>query len=275
MNLKQIEKYRKLLEANDIALSDVGEWLDNIRPQKLYKYMRFDSYWRQNVFDGQFFLAPAENINDPFDCLAYIDHQKYAEHMMREASDMFPMVDRQIIISSVQETMEIDLDKILNEKIRKSFRLSSLSESLSSPLMWAHYTNNHTGFCIEYDMNRLAPGYKHGILPVIYSDERYDATEDFISLSGNQLMNLCLFKSSCWKYEKEWRMVIPENIVTDGEYYADFKNAISAIYLGIKSSEKHHDKILEICAKYQEIGIPVYQMGIEHKSYQLKYKQIK
>lgn len=274
MNLEQIAEYRTLLDTDSVSLADIGKWLDSFRPTKLYRYMRFDSYRKQNVFEGQFFLAPAENINDPFDCLAYIDHNKYTDYIIQEVRHLLPGIDEQLIISTTQETIEDDLDRGLI-KIRKEFRLGCLSETPLSTLMWAHYTDNHSGFCIEYDLSRIDPGYRHGILPVIYSDERYDATKAFIKRDRNLLMNLYLFKSSCWKYEKEWRMVIPQNIITDGEYYADFLSAISAIYLGIKSSEEHSEEIREICDLYKERQIPVYQMDIEHKSYQLKPVQIK
>ena len=274
MNSTQITEYRNLLDKDSVTFMDIGKWLDSFRPTKLYRFMRFDSYWKQNVFEGQFYLAPVENINDPFDCLPYIDHKKYTDYMIHEAGHLFPRIDKQIIMSVVQETIEYDLDKILIEN-RKRFRLASLSETQLSPLMWAHYTDNHTGFCIEYDLSRIDSRYRQGILPVIYSDERYDATQAFIKKSENRIMNPYFFKSTCWNYEKEWRMVIPDNIITDGEYYADFLCAISAIYLGIKSSEKHSEEIHEICTLYKERHIPVYQMDIEHKSYQLIPVQIK
>ena len=43
---------------------------------------------------------------------------------------------------------------LLEERNRKDrIRISSLSETKRSSLMWAHYAASHTGICIEFDFS--------------------------------------------------------------------------------------------------------------------------
>lgn len=61
-----------------------------------------------------------------------------------------------------------------------------LSEIIDSILMWSHYSYNHTGFALGYDLRSLLlPNDKNlGLFPVIYSDKRYNAEEFLLYLSG-------------------------------------------------------------------------------------------
>lgn len=235
--------------------------------------MRFDDYWEKNIFEGQAYLSEASKLNDPFDCLVYINHKEYIEHMFRAACKIFPKINREVIRETVKVTINDDIDKQLFN-MKKKFRVACFTESNISPLMWAHYAESHKGFCIEYDLKKLAEGYRYGLLPVIYSDKRYDVTNAVISRNKNLLMNPYYFKSMEWEYEKEWRMVITEDLVNDNEYYADFHEGITGIYLGLNSFEYHKEKIDRVIEIFSQKNIPVYKIIIESFSYKIKVVQI-
>lgn len=231
--------------------------------------MRFDDYLEKNVFEGQVYLSEASNLNDPFDCLVYINHKVYIEYMFQTVCKIIPQMDRKVLRQTVRESVDDEIDKQISN-MKKKFRIACFTENSLSPLMWAHYADSHKGFCIEYDLTRIPEGYRFGILPVIYSNERYDITNAVITRNRNLLMNPYYFKSLHWEYEKEWRMVITEDVVTDGEYCADFHDGISGIYLGLKSFECHKEKIDKIKENYSQKGIPVHEISIEPSSYYLK-----
>ena len=87
--------------------------------------------------------------------------------------------------------------------------------------MWAYYTNNHKGFCIEYDVEK-----KDCIHEVLYEPERIKVASLFFQCadavketlrSGKRkqeadffarifLQNLFI-KAETWKHEKEYRIV--------------------------------------------------------------------
>lgn len=88
------------------------------------------------------------------------------------------------------QNIETFLDTV-SSRIQKSSSVICYSESINSILMWSHYADSHKGFALQYD-NRIVQ-MKCGacekrlngncnqwvlgtIYPVIYSDERFDAT---------------------------------------------------------------------------------------------------
>lgn len=86
----------------------------------------------------------------------------------------------------------------------------SVSEAVSSPLMWAHYADNHSGIAIGFDPKHrcfgstVDPGEMRlgEFRPVIYCEDR----------PSHELMNLdpssTLFhKFHHWAYEREWRSI--------------------------------------------------------------------
>lgn len=269
MSRKWDKIYRRYIENENLSYIELGERMDQYRPVKMYRYMRFDEYWDKNIFEGQVYLSEASSLNDPFDCLVYVNHKTYIEYMFQAVCYIFPGIDRNVLRETVKSSIDDEIDKQIFE-MKKKFRVACFSENSKSPLMWAHYADSHRGFCLEYDLTQIPKGYKYGILPVVYSDKRYDATNAIIAKNTNLLMNPYYFKSSHWKYEKEWRMVISEDLATDNEYYADFCKGISGIYLGLRSFEYHKEKIDIIIEEYSKRGFPVYKMSLEPSSYHLK-----
>lgn len=273
MSRKWEKIYRRYLDDANLSYSEIGKMMDQYRPKKLYRYMCFDDYWEKNIFEGQVYLSEANNLNDPFDCLVYINHNLYIEYMFQTVCKLFPQIDKKVLRQTVRASVDDEIDKQISN-MKKKFRIVCFTENSLSPLMWAHYADSHKGFCIEYDLTSIPKGYRLGILPVIYSDERYDVTNAVVTRNINLLMNPYYFKSSHWNYEKEWRMVITEDLVTDGEYYADFHESISGIHLGLKSNDYHKEKVDKIIEEYSKKGIPVHKITIKPSSYCIKSIQI-
>lgn len=273
MNREREKLYLQYLDDEKITHIELGQKMDCYRPAKLFRYMRFDEYWKKNIFEGQVFLSPANRVNDPFDCLVYVNHELYANKIYENVKKIFPNVADKVIQEETNAEIAYSLDKRLYE-MKSSLRIACFTENCLSPLMWAHYADSHKGFCIEYDLRKLACGYRWGLLPVIYSNKRYDATKAVTVRNSNMVMNPYFFKSLHWKYEKEWRMVVPDNMFKDEEYYADFSDGISAIYLGLESHIEHEDKISEIVKKYSNGSIPIYEIYIKPDSYKLGKNRI-
>lgn len=273
MDRKWEKDYRNYLDDENLSEIEIGKIMDQYRPKKIYRYMRFDDFWEKNIFEGQAYLGEANNLNDPFDCLIYVNHETFTKHIFQMVHKIFPQTDRKLLEEATKASITEKMDEYLYY-MKSQFRIACFTENSDSSLMWAHYSDSHKGFCMEYDLTKLPEGYRYGILPVIYSDERYDATRAVITQNRNLVSNPFYFKSSHWEYEKEWRMVIPESIVTDGEYYADFHEGISGIHLGLKSFDCHKEKVNKIIEENSQKGIPVYKIIIEPSNYNLRSVQI-
>lgn len=300
-------------------------------PPGLFRFRECTEY-NLDAFDkDEIWLSKASSFNDPHDSLIYFDKDKIKNLLMIEIQKTQEQVYNIIqtesnleekfkenahpIIKHVRNMTQEDfienINKLLSEflsnvdfffekeknGIRNKLKVACFSETIKSPLMWAHYAANHKGYALEYDF-RNRKFHSNGdcdasLFPIIYSQERYDATEYGIwslleTLSNNieteprlQIYKDLLFaykvilhKSTDWEYEKEWRM-----ITTFRDNYHEVKDRCQvlkkpkAIYFGCKIPTIYK-KILGKIA--DEKNIKKYQMYVkdDSKQYELDYKEI-
>lgn len=161
-------------------------------------------------------------------------------------------------------------------KIKNSVKVVCLSEVYDSILMWSHYAQNHTGFCIEYDFEENNMFYKR-LYPVKYTKDRCAISKADMSNSNTHwIYKTICSKSDVWSYEKEWRIVTAnfekmglKNL--EGKYVFDLKTNIKAFYLGAKIAENFKKEIIEFG---QKNNIHVYQMVLSPNAYDLEAEKI-
>ena len=191
--------------------------------------------------------------------------------------------------------------------IQKNIPFACFSATISSPAMWGYYAESGKGFALGYDFRnrnytscdecavreQCPSDTQCTLAPVIYDDERVDATElaewafqtklyddlglaelfgeaakNIICRDTFMLQKILLHKSTDWKHEQEWRLIFsnksPANM-QQGHPCAKKKPA--ALYLGRNISEPHEKLLRHIAAEKE---IPVYKMEIDH--HQRDYK---
>lgn len=176
--------------------------------------------------------------------------------------------------NDIDEASEIidKFDKELNEWANNIFRVGCLGSDYKNKLMWSHYADSHTGFCIEYDFNNIK--WENLLvypLPVLYSKERplipyYNWGGKDIEKAKKDLMIGLLTKDIVWSYENEWRFIISKQDKTEL-----VMPPISCIYLGANIENDNKIKIMNIAKKF---NIPVKQMTIDRGKYALHAKDI-
>lgn len=131
------------------------------------------------------------------------------------------------------------------------------SNSIDYLPMWAYYTNNHKGFCIEYEVIK-----KDFIHEVGHEQERIKVASLFIEyikaiISGQKkkadfyikifLQNFFI-KAKSWVHEKEYRIVYSIDENSDGINVPLYKLGMrtSRIVAGINCSEDNKKKLNEI-----------------------------
>ena len=149
--------------------------------------------------------------------------------------------------------------------------------------MWAHYSNNHKGFCVEYEKtlkpNKLLRGL---VYPVQYSETRSDISDlmdEHINLSEKRvydlnghlragtesqplaviMMMLYNIKHSSWSFEQEYRLTVPSN--TPG--LPELAVKPSKLYIGLNCPKVYADRLKEIG---KVLNIPVYTMKHSERS---------
>ncbi len=126
---------------------------------------------------------------------------------MREAAQNF--------ISLLKQEMNTDAVQQMSDLLQNGFSVLSLSADPTSQLMWAHYAASHTGFCIEYNFEKIAYNNLRRRLcfPVFYRKRLRDISRYLSKLRPNFNnyfgIYVCLMKKIEWEYEQEWRIVHP------------------------------------------------------------------
>ncbi|MDC5870520.1 DUF2971 domain-containing protein [Vibrio europaeus] len=132
----------------------------------LFKYYPFNKFTLDALVNGYFYLASADQLNDPIE-LPYDNLTK----------------DKEFVV------------------LRPDFRLSSFSYNENSMLMWSHYAENHTGLMVEYYFEGALPdGVGIEKVQYLHPSERYMEKDKYLF---NQYM---LIKNKDWDYEKEVRL---------------------------------------------------------------------
>lgn len=312
-------------------------------PEQLFKFRGCTEYSLDAFAKDELWLSKASLFNDLHDSLFFFDkanilktidqmyspgNESRVAAILKEAQDSLKCLhsvspeQRQrlsSILSSLDANQLIDmiqlaipeyssfLDKCfseIKEAIRNNTKMVCLSESIKSPLMWAHYAENNKGFALGYNFrnneitqcsncpNRSCGDIKLAtIYPVLYSDKRFDATDygqwyvqQCISaiagipqtLYGDDflLVKAALHKSKDWEYENEWRIICstPNPTIEANDRYPIKKQPV-AIYFGCQISDIYKKILTQIA---DEKGLAKYQMYVKHYSerYELDYDPI-
>lgn len=271
---KSIFKYREInknsltnLKNNTIwltgkdSLNDPNECRMFIDREILTKCTRKNQIIKSKQLLTQFFKIDEDAYNfiiessDPYNQFFNYIEKSYSKNKFNEQKLKFDRSITKIIADN-------------KKSISEGFKLCSFSERKDSILMWSHYANNHKGFCIEYELVNISPPNhrRYSLYPVTYSDEIFDATNYYCDYSKNNTPNYTylvqagLYKAKDWKYEEEWRLLFPFDMIQNDQPFEMGKP--KAIYLGSEFDYKDESGLLDIC---KEKNIPIFKME-QHKS---------
>ncbi len=144
------------------------------------------------------------------------------------------------------------------EHNRNTFGVCSLCASYDNLLLWAHYSYNHTGFCVGLSVDSL-----HNIsVSLAHNNELLDLHrvryrsrllnpnffKSMISLEDTRHVQAFIeTKSRDWKYEQEWRLVFWHHV---NEAMPLGHVAIREVILGCRISSIDRDRILDLCREH-------------------------
>ena len=237
-------------------------------PDVLYKYYSLSDNETSNMkkfqalSDGQIYMSDIKDFNDPFDGKGFF----YDATHLSDIERLKPCSGRFI------------------DSFNSYIKAASLtSNGIQSMPMWAHYSNNHAGFCVSYDM-KANIGLSSCTFPVQYTDIRLDVTSlmrtqaqkisDAIeqqAASGSKEIIfddltivflaclLCNLKHTSWSYEQEFRCTA--GAIAKGMPYIDAKP--KEIFIGMNCAPRHAERLIEIAASWK---IPVSRMEFDECS---------
>lgn len=243
--------------------------------------------WRAIVFEGAIFCTSPIFFNDPFDTdlpkapeiVPIVKERKeiigFLNSIFRVKKDEMNRLlyseDFDCALFTVLESHESDeavRNEIYNEiklttkRYKDEVAIACFSEVNNSKLMWAHYANSYSGFCIEYDFTKSGNvNFQRGIGKVIYSDSRDKG--EVIDDNYSYTIKALATKEKSWSYEQEWRytQLLPYAFWKNKVYPIFFVgNCIKSIYLGCNMPVKYQE---EIAQYYKNSTVDVYRMVLK------------
>lgn len=256
-------------------------------PNVLYKYRDWgNANHRKLIEEQELYFASVDQFNDPFDGTIPFRYdpkeltednifKKYYRITKRE----FPYwTNTQIHEDCYRhqqmghfhdekylEDFEVDTLKSIND----TYGIVSLCKAKDNFLLWSHYANSHTGFCVGFDKNLLfedtAASFAHmqyeDDLPVLGLFE--DVMQTMTKLIGT--------KSNTWKYEDEYRLT---KIYHSRKIAKLKKETIVEIVLGCKMNQQEKFKIIDLAAAlYPDAS--VFDINLSKKKFEIELLKIR
>lgn len=205
-----MKKYFNLLSEKKIK--EAEEYRKSLIPKKLIKFIPLTDEDEENkkrfqtLLNRNFWFSRADKLNDPYElkCL-YVDRAQLIEKGYPD------------------KLLEFFEDFINNRQTQ--YAVASLSANDFNYLpMWAYYTNNYSGYCVEYDVIRPDAVYKVSYEPArikiasiianFYNEfckmkAAKKPTSSEVEFYATLIHQQFFMKHESWKHENEFRIVIP------------------------------------------------------------------
>ncbi len=286
------EKFRERLKEQLVIQNNTYTLPPVIPP--LFKYCSFSKHAVKNLITNSFSLSLIATFNDCFDSrISFGDvkiraKEEYeTDKRIAEAAGCKPVIPIEQWYDHIAE----------EQKVYAGFCNDShcicFSETNNSTLMWSHYADNNRGICIEYNFEIITenPLY-YCLFPVCYTQtpisvyDFFRRDKELYSIELGVLISV-LNKASCWKYEKEWRLVLLNEKI--GKYnvekYITVSNIIGAksVVLGYnfldnfipelnsngeEDTKKAFTLFQAMVATMKANNIPLYQMEVDERTFE-------
>lgn len=240
------------------------------RPASLYKYYAFNENSLKVLINSEVWVPTRKLLNDPLDCGIELSTEIDAPSFEKWRS---AVIELGVKFDGRETSPTRDKDKALTaiKKVYKSLQdqtgVFCLTEDPCNPLMWSHYADGHTGFCIEFEFD-----YDHlGEIGAWITDVDYEEHpkmsywDFFLQHSDEQLIKkvnlvggLLSHKAEDWKYEKEWRVFAHLKDLKVGEdgRLLPLPGRIKTIIFGMQMGERNRltiARLLKTTVSYTEI----------------------
>ena len=239
---RKMKRQKNVYEKLKIFQTEILPITQKQLPKTIYKFIslseenKIDNHNKlSSLENNQIWFSRIDKLNDPFDGYSccylkdFIDPEKY---------------------ENINEFIEA-WNKYLN-KLRQELYSTSFTKCINNFPMWAHYTNNFSGFCLEFEVVDSSK-----LFEVKYSVRKFDVasiidqiiTEYYFDLIQNEQFELilkifhlylCSIKSNQWSYEQEVRSVFYRpNCFANGQLMniEDIGLKIKKIYVGCNASK--------------------------------------
>ena len=241
-------------------------------PQFIYKYQRIDDHTDDLFINSNLWFSNPLDFNDPFDCQLTIDSKNTLEEIvswMKKADPKMSTIDRINIAKETKKNPK-KWHEMVNQNIRKHLLRTGVCCFAKNPfelLMWAHYTNCHKGFCMEFDV--LADPMFFGKTGMVKYKQDYPRC-NYLREQKDFINKAILTKSIHWEYEGEFRVI---NFNKQGLVSFERK-ALTKIIFGCKSSDNDISHIKSLIANNNYLSPNFQKATVSTNEYKLELNDL-
>ena len=247
---------------------------ETLEPESLYKYYAFNEYTQRIFTHNEIYFAAPKEFNDPFDSkvgLSFKGTKKQWKDSLREIyKRRKPNLTKKQRLAEVDRIIREDKYKQIPDNMGYSFLekigIFCMSEKNNHILMWSHYSDSHTGFCLVFDATTQFFGSSQ---KVIYK-RHYPEVNFFNSTQWEKTQAMLLTKADFWEYEQEWRII--DNKKGSGVQIFPEK-LLTGVIMGCRISEDDRQKIIEWSKDRKNRPI-LYQAKVKRREFGLDIEEI-
>ena len=215
-------------------------------PTPLYRFRTGSLNTLSELVDNYIWLANSVSFNDPFEFDFKLD-----------------LTGVKVKNKSKNQSIEQMTNTAKNFLMKAG--IACFTTVLDSILMWSHYSQNHTGVVVQYDMSAFADS----IHKVDYVKEKpVLSPREFLQTNSSEERKKVIARTLStkyikWRYEREWRLIGNRSMPFQ---FGKIK-PVTAIYLGVNTQKRFENLILSFARKAE---IRVYRMGFHPSEYKLE-----
>jgi len=281
----------------------------------LYKFRNFNNphHMRSITHSEVWFSGPLQ-FNDPFDCNIPIRVDKCPEEwQLQRMAEVALQRDPQLSLDEALAAARKELDNthdvvqilhkhqmenVINPKTGV-LPLAPYWREKRSKLIWAHYTESHTGFAVGFDQEVLlrwmrevsgakpeaerhtpTPGLQIRPTQVTYV-EKLPLLKPCEMSEAEIVLKLLTHKAMDWDYEEEWRLLLMK-LSEEGHLMPLDKTdraqqlpvgAIAEVILGAKVSPSNVD-LIKMLLRRRDDSVRLYQARISYDKFDLERDEL-
>ena len=243
---------------------DGGNFKDTF---KLFQFRRFTEYSLSNLLHREITLTSPSQMNDIVDTpvFSWLNSPTFGQTSLHKGHLRF-------------------WKKSFDDYRIASFCINNPSKrqyAVKNTLMWSHYADNHSGFCVEYEFHsddfrkdNIDECSAARLMKIKYINPKKNPLNFDPAPKSITTEQGFMTKSKDWEYENEVRIIQykPTGGTLREQYILDPQTKIVAIYFGYRCTQTN----IEIIKKLLEgENIKYYKMDIDYTNiHRLKYTKI-
>lgn len=177
------------------------------KPKYIYKYHKLNVFLFELLTSKEFYLASREELNDPFDLSISLSKDTFKNFYLEKYPNFKNDTLLVNIISDLFEHYRLneksEYNRLLKDVVPKDYwenRTTCFTEEASNSLMWSHYTDNHNGVCIKFDITKDET-LSNSLTPIKYLKKIPEIKQN------TDFKKFLYLKEKSWSSEREWRIV--------------------------------------------------------------------